>query len=216
MMDIIGSSDAFDEIIIQARNKRIKASRKPLDIMKESMTSYLKEAISQSRSVQNLIKTTLIGRSEGNNVFKALNSVKAGIIKHIESQGEIVQRQLDPLVKMIEDQEKSISEEFKSVHSTIETKFKNLESKMMMMNSKNQDQHQVLPSPSAVALNSKVASFSFMPVQPKLKVEAPKQITPKEEEKKTGSGEPPLLEAFKITHWDEVQLHSMKFRKFKL
>jgi hypothetical protein len=26
---------------------------------------------------------------------------------------------------------------------------------------------------------------------------------------------PPLLEAFKITNWDEVQLHTMKFTKIK-
>ena len=50
--------------------------------------------------------------------------------------------------------------------------------------------------------------------QPKLKVEAPKQEKPKEEEKKSGE-QPPVLDAFKITDWDDVQLQSMKFRKIK-
>ena len=84
MMEIIGSNDAFDEIIFQARNKRIQASREPVDVMK-SIRSYTKEAINQVRSVQNLIKKTLTGDSEKNNVFIALNSVKAGITKQIES-----------------------------------------------------------------------------------------------------------------------------------
>jgi hypothetical protein len=69
----------------------------------KSIKSYTKDAINQVRSVKNLIKKTLTGYSEQNNVFIALNSVKAGITKQIESQNEIVQRQLEPLVKMIED-----------------------------------------------------------------------------------------------------------------
>ena len=44
MMEIIGSNDAFDEIIFQARNKRIQASQEPVDVMK-SIRSYTKEAI---------------------------------------------------------------------------------------------------------------------------------------------------------------------------
>ncbi len=84
VMDIVGSDDAFDEIIFQARDKRIKASREPEDVMK-SIKSYTKEAINQVRSVQNLIKRTLTGDSEKNNVFIALNSVKLGITNQIES-----------------------------------------------------------------------------------------------------------------------------------
>ena len=44
MMEIIGSQDAFDEIIFMARNKRINASREPVDVMK-SIRSYAKDAI---------------------------------------------------------------------------------------------------------------------------------------------------------------------------
>ena len=85
---------------------------------------------------------------------------------------------------------------------------------MMMMNSKNQDHHQEPPSSSEVTLHNQVATCSFMPEQPQLKVEAPRQEKPKEEEKKTAE-QPTLLEAFKITDWDDVQLQSMKFRKIK-
>ena len=102
VMDLVGSDDSFDEIIFQARDKRINAKHEPQDVMK-SIKSYTKDAINQVRSVKNLIKKTLTGYSEQNNVFIALNSVKAGITKQIESQNEIVQRQLEPLVKMIED-----------------------------------------------------------------------------------------------------------------
>ena len=56
----------------------------------KSIKSYTKDAINQVRSVKNLIKKTLTGDSELNNVFIALNSVKAGITKQIESQSEIV------------------------------------------------------------------------------------------------------------------------------
>ena len=84
MMEIIGSQDAFDEIIFMARNKRINASREPVDVMK-GIRSYAKDAINQVRSVKTLIKNTLTGDSENNNVFIALNSVKAGISKQIES-----------------------------------------------------------------------------------------------------------------------------------
>jgi hypothetical protein len=37
----------------------------------------------------------------------------------------------------------------------------------------------------------------------------------KEEEKKSELVTPPLPEAYKITNWDEVQLHTMKLRKIK-
>ena len=51
----------------------------------KSIKSYTKDAINQVRSVKNLIKKTLTGDSEQNNVFIALNSVKAGITRQIES-----------------------------------------------------------------------------------------------------------------------------------
>ena len=63
VMDIVGSEDAFDEIIFQARKKRIKASQEPEDVMK-NIRSYTKDAINQVKSVKNLIKKTLTGGSE--------------------------------------------------------------------------------------------------------------------------------------------------------
>ena len=63
VMDIVGSDDAFDEIIFQARDKRIQASQEPKDVMK-TIKSYTKDAINQVRSVKNLIKKTLTGDSE--------------------------------------------------------------------------------------------------------------------------------------------------------
>jgi hypothetical protein len=50
-----------------------------------------------------------------------------------------------------------------------------------------------------------VSNSSLLPEQQpkKLKVEAPKQNSSIEEEKKSGE-QPPVLEAFKITNWDDV------------
>jgi hypothetical protein len=42
-----------------------------------------------------------------------------------------------------------------------------------------------------------------MPERPKVKLEAPKDKSSIEEDKKSGE-RPPLLEAFKITNWDDV------------
>ena len=53
-----------------------------------------------------------------------------------------------------------------------------------------------------------------MPEQPQLKIEAPLWQKPNEEEKNSGE-QPRMLEPFKITDWDDVQLKSMKFRKIK-
>jgi hypothetical protein len=50
IMEIIGSYDALDEIIFQARNNRIQSSREPLDVIK-SIRSYSKEDVNQVRSV---------------------------------------------------------------------------------------------------------------------------------------------------------------------
>ena len=63
VMDIVGSDDAFDEIIFQARGKRIQASEEPKDVV-QSIKSFTKDAINQLRSVMNLIKKTLTGDSE--------------------------------------------------------------------------------------------------------------------------------------------------------
>jgi hypothetical protein len=55
-----------------------------------------------------------------------------------------------------------------------------------------------------VAIVNKVASDSIIKI-----------ASTQEEEKKSELVTPPLPEAFKITNWDEVQLHTMKFRKIK-
>ena len=70
----------------------------------------------------------------------------------------------------------------------------------------NKDQHGKQTSAPVIpaAIVNEVASDSIIKI-----------ASHKEEEKKSEWATPPLPEAFKITNWDEVQLHTMKFRKIK-
>jgi hypothetical protein len=65
--------------------------------------------------------------------------------------------------------------------------------------------------------HGKVASASVIPlvILNEVATDSIINIADPEEEEKNPNETPPLLEPFKITDWDEVQLHTMKFRKIK-
>ena len=92
VMELVGSDDAFDDIIFKARNKRVEASQQPLQLpqtLNQVTHKEIKKIVSAANSsMKSFFTEKLLGKTDKNNVFTVLSSVKEGIKNHIDSSNK--------------------------------------------------------------------------------------------------------------------------------
>ena len=88
IIDLVGS-EAFDDIIFRMRNKRLEAIQQPISTLNKVSRKDISKIVSAANSsMKSFFTEKLLGKTDKNNVFTVLTSVKEGIKSHIDSSNQ--------------------------------------------------------------------------------------------------------------------------------